>query len=120
KLHYVDPKVGVDAWESVAVVGPLPDEMTLDPWDGARVIEGKPPELERQPLSDATFAPLTPSASRAKSYAGWQKALEEWLYQTRSFPAFRAPEQKAVSRPGESEGDFRVRVAQSLRERRDV
>src|SRR5262249_8127833 len=55
-----------------------------------------------------------------KSYAGWSKDLAEALYRTRSLDLFSAPSLKLVAKPGESEGDFKVRLQQAARERRDA
>ncbi|MCC7137378.1 MAG: DUF853 family protein [Planctomycetes bacterium] len=118
KLHYVDAKAGVDVWEAVAVRAPLPDETALDPWDAAEVLRAAP-TTARAPDAGATFSALPGSATRAKTYAAWQKALEEWLFRTRPLSVYRCAELKEASRPGETEGDFRVRLGQLLRERRD-
>lgn len=120
KLHYVDARRGLDAWEAVAAWAPFPGEMALDPWEGATIVEGTMPELARAPVEGAAFAPLPPAGARAKTYAAFEKALEEWLYRTRSLSGFAYPALGAASRPGESEGDFRVRLAHALRERRDA
>lgn len=118
RVHFVDAKAGVDAWETLAVRAPLPDELATDPWDGATVAERAPDAL-RAPEGAATFAPLPAGATRAKAYGGWQKALEDWLYRTRSLTAWRCAALKAMSRPGETEGDFRARLAMAQREQRD-
>ena len=58
-------------------------------------------------------------ASRPKSYDSWRKSLAESLYRTRKLELFRSPGLGETSRPGESERDFRVRLRQAARERRD-
>ncbi len=119
RVHYVDAKSGIDQWETLAVRAPMPGELATDPWDGADVASAAP-DVVRQPEAGAGFGALPGAATRWKTYQGWQKSLEEWIYRTRSLTAFRCPALKLVSRPGEAEGDFRARVALALREQRDV
>ena len=54
-----------------------------------------------------------------KKLSAWQKALVAYLYQECSLSFWRDPETKLTSNRGETEGDFRVRVAQVRREKRD-
>jgi len=70
-------------------------------------------------VPDAHFAPLPDAAVKARSYDSWRKALEECLYRTRRCELFRSGLLGEVSRPGESERDFRIRLAQAAREKRD-
>jgi hypothetical protein len=97
----------------------MPGDLATDPWDDAQVLE-RAPDVVRQPEPGAAFGALPATATRAKTFAAWQKGLEDWLYRTRSLTAYRCPSQKLVSRAGESEGDFRARLAQSMREARDL
>ena len=71
------------------------------------------------PIDGATFAEVPAAALAAKSYAEWGKALAAHLYKSGAAELFTAKSLKLTSNPGESEGDFRARLAQSLREHRD-
>ena len=59
------------------------------------------------------------SAGKARSYADWNKEFNGWLFRTQKIELLRSPSTKDVSKPGESERDFRVRLQQSGRESRD-
>jgi hypothetical protein len=119
RMHYVDAKNGIDAWESLALVAPVPDELATEPWAQAEVVVGTP-EVEREPSPGASFAALPAAASRPKVVAAWVKAAEDHLYRTRALSLWRSPAHKLSSKPGESEGDFKARVAQAARESRDL
>lgn len=119
RLHYVDTKAGVDQWASLALAAPVPDELTTEPWAQAQVLDGSP-DLEKQPDPAGTFAALPRAAGNARAYAAWAKAAEEHLYRTQTLTLLRAPALKLVSRPGESEGDFRARLSLAGREARDL
>ncbi len=110
RVHYVDAKNGVDAWEDVKLWAPVPDETASDPWDGATVFDGDAPEFEKAPDGSASFAPMPGAASKPKAFAGWQKALEEHLYRVRAVTLWKAPELKLASNPGETEKEFRARI----------
>src|SRR5690606_27288917 len=53
-------------------------------------------------------------------YSGWAKELADWLYRTQRLDVMRSPSTGLVSAPGESERDFRIRLVQAQRERRDA
>ncbi len=56
----------------------------------------------------------------AKNYSAWEKDFAKWLYQSQSLNLFRAAEADMLSKPGESERDFRIRLQTTARERRDA
>jgi hypothetical protein len=76
-------------------------------------------DLESTPREGAAFHDLPAAARDAKAYGRWSKDYADWLYQTQTVQLFRSPSQKLVSHPGESEADFRARLAQNAREGRD-
>ena len=59
------------------------------------------------------------SAGKAKSYTDWTKDFGGWLFRTQKLEIFKSPATKELSKPGESERDFRVRLQQTGREQRD-
>jgi len=117
KVHFVDAKAQVDVWSDVALLHPLADDDVS--WDAAEDL-GARPDLESAPDPKGSFEPLPAVASQAKNYGAWSKLLEEALYRTRTLDLFSAPSLKVIARPGESEGDFRIRVKQAVREKRDA
>ncbi len=119
KLHFVDAKAGLDQWVTRSLLAPIGEDGLPD-WEAARVEGDLKSTLDRQPVSGATFAPPPSAATRKQSAAQWQKTLEAHLYQNVTLELFSCPALKLVSKPGETEGDFRVRAVQTLREQRDV
>ncbi len=116
KLHFVDVKAQVDAWVDAALVAPFAANAV---WDAAEDL-GEKPELEGDPDARAVFDSLPAAATQPKSYAGWSKELTDCLYRTRTLDLYNCPSLKLVAQPGESEGDFKVRVQQAAREKRDA
>src|SRR5262249_19640972 len=65
------------------------------------------------------WAPLPSVAAKPKSYEGWSRDLAAWLYGQERLDLLRDPISGTVSRPGESERDFRVRIREGARAERD-
>ena len=76
--------------------------------------------LTSEPLPDAGYGDLPAPALRAASYSAWAKDLQSHLYVTARARVFVCDALKAASKPGESEGDFRARLALAAREKRDA
>lgn len=119
KLHFVDAKAGLDTWVTRTLIAPVGEDGFAD-WEAARVEGDVKNSIERQPQPGSTFGALPSAAARKQSAAQWQKSLESHLYQNVALDLFSHLPLKMTSRPDEAEGDFRARVAQALRERRDA
>jgi hypothetical protein len=116
-VHYVEEKKGIDHAEDVSLLAPLGGE-EVD-WYAAEAVDVAREDLESEPVAGARFAPLPDDAVRAKSYDGWRRELEECLFRSRRCEVFRSPGFGELSMPGETERDFRIRLGDLARERRD-
>jgi hypothetical protein len=76
-------------------------------------------ELERAPADGAAFDELPAPAADPRAYGRWKKDFAESLYRGRKLELFESAA-GTVSRPGESERDFRVRLQHEDREDRDA
>lgn len=119
QIRFSDSKSGVDTTQDMTVLAPIADGPVIVDWDKAMAAELAVADLERGPEEDAQFLSLPASAAKAKSYADWNKDFGGWLFRTQRVELFRSPSTKDVSKPRESERDFRVRLRQTGRERRD-
>src|SRR5690606_34067619 len=63
--------------------------------------------------------PLPGTADDPKRYRDWEKDFVQYLYTTQNLTLFRSKQFKAVSKPGETERDFRLHLQQLAREQRD-
>ncbi len=88
-------------------------------WDESQPIDLEESQLEREPADAAEFAPLASAASMAENYKAWTREFGDFLFRTAKIDIYRSPEFKLSSNPGESESDFRIRVSQLAREKRD-
>ncbi|MGP0068730.1 MAG: ATP-binding protein [Isosphaeraceae bacterium] len=119
RLHYADKKAGIDHWETLALLDRIDDAVPSEVWAESEPYDDGVPELDRTPEAGARFAPLPSELARAKSYAEWTKSLKNYLYREKTLDLWTYPELKETSRPMESEREFRLRLGQASRERRD-
>ncbi len=122
-VHFVDAKRGVEHAEDVVLLAPFAEsgaESGAIDWYAAAAVDAAKEDLEREPAAGARFGPLPAAATKARSYDGWSKELEESLYRTRRLEVFHSPNLDELSQPGESERDFRIRLGERARERRDA
>ncbi len=119
ELHYADKTAGIDEWTRKAWLAPLAGGAGAPAWGEAVAIPSLDAVTAPGPLDGASFAEIPAAALAAKSYSGWGKALAASLYQNGAVELLAAKALKLTSNPGESEGDFRARLGQGLREHRD-
>ena len=120
QIRFSDSKNGVDTTQDMTVLVPLADGPITVDWDKATGTDVAMADLEQSPEDGgAQFLALPASAGKAKSYTDWNKDFGGWLFRTQKVELFKSPSTKDVSKPGESERDFRVRLQQSGRESRD-
>ena len=119
KLHYVDAKLGLDDWQTSGWLAPLDDGGGNASWEDATRDAQLKSRLTTAPAEDAQYAELAGPPLRAASYPAWGKSLQAHLYETARASVFYSDALSTGSRPGESEGDFRARLALAARERRD-
>jgi hypothetical protein len=118
-VRFADAKTGIDQNDEVVVATPITDTAVPVSWEGAAALDLSVGDLEASPGLRADWAPLPSAAAKPKSYEGWSRDLAAWLYGGRRLDLLRDPASGAVSKPGESERDFRVRIRESARAERD-
>jgi hypothetical protein len=118
-LHYANAKARVDDWQDVTMLAPL-NAAATSPWKGGFEIQSKTATLDTEPQVGARFSALPAAAANTKSYVKWKKMLASHLYRERPLRLWRCRKPRLVSGLGETEGDFKVRLRDSLREQRDL
>src|SRR5690606_36201369 len=119
-VHYSSKTHGVETGRRVArtvepVEGPVPVSW-LASEESPVTLEG----LGEEPTPGATFSDLADVAVDASSVKEWEKLFDRWLRTEGALKLYRDPATKLVSRPDESERDFRLRCVQAVREARDA
>ncbi|HXV75098.1 MAG TPA: hypothetical protein VD788_02185, partial [Candidatus Polarisedimenticolaceae bacterium] len=120
QLHYVRASDDIDLWRTISLLAPLPDRVTANVWSEAVVLERGEPPLAASGRDGARFGELPAAASRPKSFAVWGRSLAATLHRERKLSIRRCPALKSSSGPGETEAEFRIRLARLAREARDA
>jgi hypothetical protein len=119
QTHFIDAKTGVDEKRDVIAATPVSSEAVAVNWDDATELDIGPDDLEKEPVANAAFVELPPAAANPKNYAAWNRGFASWLFRMQKLNLFRCASLDRLSKPGESERDFRVRLQQAAREERD-
>jgi DNA helicase HerA-like ATPase len=117
RVRYAKATARIDVDREVICLAPAGESVGESAWENADVLP-EPPEVEAAPRT-GSFGSLPAVLAGPKGYASLGTALKGHLGRTSKLVVFSAPSIDAVSRPGESEADFRVRIAQRLKEYRD-
>ncbi len=119
KINFSDPKTRIDLTESKVYFTGVTDNAIPVTWDSAEEIDIPATDLEKSPQMNASFAEIPSAATQSKNYVIWNRDFNNWLYGTQKVELFVSPSLKEVSQPGETEAEFRIRLQQVARERRD-
>jgi uncharacterized protein (UPF0335 family) len=118
EIHYSNSKA-IDLTQQLTLLAEISDgPVTLD-WDHAVPIDVPVEDLESEAEAGAEFAEVPAKAAKERSYATWRKDLANWIYRNHRLDLLESPSLEIASNPGESERDFRVRLQQLAREKRD-
>ncbi len=119
KVHFVDTRKNLSADQDLALLASLDRNAFGLSWDQAVALDLSIDELEHQPPLPGSFQPVPSEATQGKSYSAWQKQLEENIYRAQRYQLFRCKPLDAISEPGETEREFRIRLSERAREQRD-
>lgn len=95
--------------------GPVPVD-----WDNAERIDLTLDDLRGEGEAGARYAECPPDAANAKNYTSWGRDFRRWVRQNETITLYRSKKYRLTSDPGESEGNFRVRLQQLANEKRDL
>jgi len=117
-VHFSNARYKVDRTETLAFLSELEDAPVALDWDNA--VEFDSHTIDTSPLPDATYTALPTAAKKATAYRKWHQDLLRWVRQNRPLVLFRSKRFNMISQLGESEGEFRGRLGQAVRETRDL
>ncbi len=88
-------------------------------WDRRRGLSMTEDHFLSSPEANAVFEDLPEAAGAAKNYKSWADDLSDWLYRNSTLPLTYCPALDLLSEPEEDQRDFRIRLQQASREKRD-
>ena len=119
QIRFCDSKAKIDFTKEKVFLTPVSDNPLPVNWDDSKETDITISDLQKAPANDFSYSDLPSAALRAKNYTAWEKDFSNWLFRTQKFQLLRSPSLGEFARPEETEGDFRVRLQQTARERRD-
>jgi len=119
-VHYVNPKTKRKIYSEKISLSIYLDEDMLDvDWEEAEETTIEERQLTKTNPGDGIFTSLPNQATKARSYSKWKKEFINYLYRNKELQFFESKNFEMTSKPLESERDFRIRLGDTAREKRD-
>lgn len=119
KVNFLNSKTNLSTSRTVSFITPVTESAISINWESAELIDVPAADLENNPQNNAYFTDLPSAALQATNYTSWNREFSAWLYGNQILELFYSPSLKTSSNPDETEKDFRVRLQQLSREKRD-
>lgn len=120
RVRFAQATAGIDLQQDMTMFLPAVEKVAPTMFDNATIEVADEPEQQEHPDSEATFETLSTELSKVKTYTELKTALKDYVYKNQKLKIFKFAELKETSKPGESEGDFRARMAHRMKEERDL
>jgi hypothetical protein len=118
RVRYAKAGTRIDVDRDLICMAPAGESLGESAWEQGRQLS-QSPAIEPAPRP-GTFASLPGALAGPRGYAALAASLKGHLARTAKLAVWRAAAIDAVSGPDEAEGDFRVRIAQRVKEWRDA
>ncbi len=119
RLQVVNNKYGITVSQPISHALELKENMTVAPWDQAVALTTAAVDFSRQAPAAGEFLPVPTTPLEPKRLQGSQKGYLDFAYRQSEITLWKSDTFKLTSQAGESEQDFRMRLQQMARERRD-
>ena len=120
EMRFADARYAVDERRRLLFAADVEGNGRAPDWGEAESLALAADALEPGPADGARCAALPSAAARPESYAAWEKQFRRWVRQNEAVRLLKSARLRMISQPGESEGDFRVRLQQAASEARDT
>jgi hypothetical protein len=120
EVRYSSAKHGIEETRPVRVLTYLEDGPIPLSTDRAVPTDLDFDLLDPEPVDGASFQTLPADAAQPKSYDRWGKEIVRWIPGEFAITIFESKAHRTFSRPGETEREFRMRLADLGRESRDA
>lgn len=120
RVHFVDRRKGLETSRDIVQWVPLDESTNRVDWYDAESFTGTVDDLQDASTPGAAeFGTFDTSLVGKRAFASLRKGFADMLYREQRFELLKSPTFGEVSRPGESERDFRIRLADTARQQRD-
>jgi hypothetical protein len=119
QVRFVDAKAEIDTTKDVVFLTPISNDPLPVDWDSSREANIKISDLSGTPSVGFSFSAVPSAALIPGNYARWERDFSNWLFRTQKLQLLKSENLNEVSKLGETERDFRIRLQQAAREQRD-
>jgi len=119
RLHFVDRTRDVNEQEDFTLLAEPPGGARMLTWEKAQSLDVALGDLRQRAEENAAFAELPESINESPEFTSLRDDLSDYLYHNSSVKLLYSPALETYSKPGETEREFRMRLQQIARERRD-
>ncbi|HUP00814.1 MAG TPA: ATP-binding protein [Gemmatimonadota bacterium] len=119
-IRFEQTKAAVREERRVVTAAPLSRDSGAIDWGRGRSLDIGSEDLESRPLEGAGFVDPPGGVGDRRSIARWTKSFSDWVYRSQELIVLKSPTLEEYSGPGEGEREFRIRLQQVARERRDA
>ncbi len=122
RLNFFNQSKGIDEEENYCLTLELSESDSSADWDNAISNEGEDncfTKLPSKAPNEAHYAEVPEFISKDKQLRKAKKSLSDWLYYEHELELHRCDSPKLLSKPYESMGDFKVRIADILNDEKE-
>jgi Sec-independent protein translocase protein TatA len=119
QIRFTHAKTKTDQIKDVMFLAPVTDDPIPVNWENSQHTTINISDLQKTSLENVSYADLPSAALKAKNYNVWQTDFVNWLLRSQRLELLRSTTLNVTSMSGETEQDFRIRLQQLAREKRD-
>jgi hypothetical protein len=119
QIRFTNTKAGIDFTRDAVFLSPVTDDPIPVNWDNSKQTNIKISELQKTSQDNILYSDLPSAAFIAKNYNNWKTDFVNWLFRTQKLELYKSEDLNVTSMIGETERDFRIRLQQIAREKRD-
>jgi hypothetical protein len=119
RVRFTNAKTKIDQTRDVLFLTPVTDDPIPVSWENSKQTTIEISNLQKTRLENVLYAGLPSAALKVKNYTVWATDFENWLFGTQKLELFRSGNLNVTSMIGETDRDFRIRLQQIAREKRD-
>ena len=118
-VRFYNAKRNIDLVDQVNQQLSLDDSFARLDWDNVIQADYQLDDCAHTPPSESTYYPLPSAFAGLKDLRAVVKSFSDYLYQNKKLELFRVASLSLESEPGETLGDFKVRLGDHLREQKE-
>ncbi len=120
KVRFVNATRGIDVEKKIAKRYLLQEDLQEIDYPQGEKFELNPANYGKKPIEQSQFAGLPVFLENLKSFKTLQKQFADYLYRNNKLELYKCTSLKAESKPGESLDDFKMRLMNIIRDRKEA